>query len=228
MSTVTEQQLSPTQRRRRYRKTKRAEEEQHTRARIVNAAEALHGTVGPARTSVSAIAERAGVTRATVYRHFPDDEALLLACSAQWMSRQRLPDPDQWTAHPDPLQRFQAGLTDIYRYYRAGEQMITLIHRDAEAVPPRVAQMRITAEQQWIKTLLEPFPTRHPRRLRAAVAHAAAFSTWRSLCVTQNLSNPLAVELMLGMVAAACPSTQPGATHRPSPTTQQATDKAGR
>jgi AcrR family transcriptional regulator len=210
---VTEQQSSPM---RRYRKTKRAEDEQHTRARIVNAAEALHGSVGPARTSVSAIADRAGVTRATVYRHFPDNEALFLACSAQWMSRQRLPDPDRWTALPDPLQRFQAGLTDIYRYYRAGEQMITMIHRDAEAVPPRVAQQRITAEQRWLDTLLEPFPARNPRHVRAAVAHAAAFSTWRSLCVIQSLSNPSAVELMLGMVTAACPSEpgpgQPGTT----------------
>ena len=92
-----------------YRKVKRAEDEQRTRARIVDAAEALHGAVGPARATISAIAERAGVTRATVYRHFPDDEALFLACSGQWLSRQRLPDPDAWDAYDDPWAVLRAG-----------------------------------------------------------------------------------------------------------------------
>src|SRR6187399_2378359 len=84
-----------------YRKVKRADDEQRTRQRIVDAAEELHGTVGPARASVSAIADAAGVTRATVYRHFPDDESLFLACSGQWLARQRLPDPDAWALVDD-------------------------------------------------------------------------------------------------------------------------------
>jgi AcrR family transcriptional regulator len=192
--------------RRAYRKTKRAEDEMLTKARIVDAAEALHGTLGPARTTVSAIADRAGVTRATVYRHFPDDQSLFVACSTQWMSRQRLPDPDAWTAHDDPLARLHEGLADIYRYYRAGEQMITLVHRDAEAVPPRVAAVQVAAERRWLGALLQPFPGRRRKAVRAAVAHAAAFHTWRSLCVDQGLSNGSAVDLMVGMVAVACGS----------------------
>lgn len=194
--------------RRAYRKTKRAEDEMRTKARIVDAAEALHGTLGPARTSVSAIAERAGVTRATVYRHFPDDQSLFMACSTQWMSRQRLPDADAWTAHDDPFTRLHEGLADIYRYYRAGEQMITLVHRDAEAVPPRVAAVRIAAERRWLGTLLQPFPSRRRETVRAAVTHAAAFPTWHSLCVDQGLSNGSAVDLMVGMVAVACGSDE--------------------
>ena len=83
-----------------------------TRTRIVEAAVALHATLGPARTNVSAVAEHAGVTRATVYRHFPDDESLFLACSSHWMSRQRLPDPDAWTAIDEPLARLHAGLIE--------------------------------------------------------------------------------------------------------------------
>ncbi len=194
-------QLCSTERRR-YRKTKRTENEARTKGRIVEAAEALHGTLGPGRTTVSAIAERAGVTRATVYRHFPDAESLFLACSAQWMSRQPIPDPDTWT-QVDPLRRLGAGMVDIYRYYQAGAQMISLIHRDAEAVPPRVAANRAAAERRWLTQLLEPFPGRRDRIVRAAVAHAAAYSTWRSLCVTQGLSNRSAVDLMVGMVALA-------------------------
>jgi AcrR family transcriptional regulator len=199
-----EQQCS-TDRRRHYKKTKRAEDEALTRARIVDAAEALHGTLGPAYTSISAIAERASVTRATVYRHFPDPESLFIACSAQWISRQPVPRPDTWT-HAEPLGRLREGLGDIYRYYRAGEQMLALIHRDTAAVPSRVAENRLTAERAWLTRLLEPFPGRPTRTVSAAVAHACAFSTWRSLCLTQGLSNRSAVGLMVGMVAKAHPS----------------------
>ena len=190
-----------------YHKTKRAEDQKRTRARIVDAAEELHRTLGPSRTSVSAIAEHAAVTRATVYRHFSDEESLFLACSSQWLSRQRLPHVDTWTAHDDPLVRLRVGLTDIYRYYRSGEQMLTSIHRDAESVPPSVKANQAQAQRRWVEALLAPFPRRSPRILPAAIGHAAAFETWRSLCVVQGLSNRSAVELMLGMVTIASPRT---------------------
>jgi AcrR family transcriptional regulator len=186
-----------------YRKSKRAEDEDRTRARIVDAAEALHGSLGPSRTSISAVAERAGVTRATVYRHFPDDESLFLACSSQWLERQPVPDPSAWTSYDEPTARLRAGLTDIYRYYRAGEPMITLVLRDADAVPQRVRQARLEQEQQWILTLLQPFPGRRRKTVRAAVAHAIAFTTSRSLCVAQGLSDRAAADLMVGLVTAA-------------------------
>jgi len=195
-----------------YRKSKRAEDEKQTMARIVDAAEALHQSLGPARTTVSAVAEHAGVTRATVYRHFPDDESLFMACSSQWTSRQRLPNPEAWIIHADPLARLRTGLADIYRYYRGGEQMITLIHRDLEAVPPRVAANRLAAEARWLATLLQPFSGRRRKTVRAAVAHAAAFPTWRSLCITQGLSEASAVDLMVGMVTIACTKVRRGRT----------------
>ena len=73
---------------------------------------------------MSAVAGRAGVTRATVYRHFADEEALFLACSRQWLSRQQLPDPEAWRLIEDPAERLRTGLVDIYRYYRGGSQMM--------------------------------------------------------------------------------------------------------
>jgi len=199
-------QLSPTGRRG-YQKTKRAEDEQRTRGRVVDAAEALHQTLGPARTTVSAIAEQAGVTRATVYRHFPDEESLFVACSRQWLSRQRLPDPEAWTAQHDPAARLRVGLADIYRYYRTGEKMLTQIHRDAHAVPEPVRQQRLLAQQRWVDTLLQPYPGASDRTLRAAIGHATAFGTWRSLCVDHDLSNRGAVDLMAGLVGFACVET---------------------
>ena len=183
---------------------KRADDEQVTRARIVDAAESLHSTVGPARASISAIADRAGVTRATVYRHFPDDETLFLACSGQWLSRQRFPTRTPGASRHDPWSTLRAGLTDIYRYFRAGEPMLTMVTRDADVVPDRIRNARLEHERVWRETLLRPLPARRRASVRAAVAHATAFGTWRSLCVDQQLSDRAAVDLMVGMTAAAC------------------------
>jgi AcrR family transcriptional regulator len=182
-----------------YQKAKRAEDEWRTRERIVNAAENLHGTLGPARTTVSAVAGRAGVTRATIYRHFPTEESLFLACSRHWLSQQRLPEPDVWRAIEDPVERLRTGLMDVYRFYRRGEQMMANIHRDTDNVPAVVVAARRSREQLWLDTLLAPQPSRR-KAVQAAIAHATAFTTWQSLCRREGLSHEAAVELMLGMV----------------------------
>ena len=181
---------------------KRADDEQRTRARIVDAAEALHAELGPARASISAIAERAGVTRATVYRHFPDDESLFLACSGQWLSRQQLPDLDAWD-DDDPMAVLHAGLTDIYRYFREGEPMLTSVLRDADVVPALITETRLAREREWRERLTRALPGRRRKTTQAAVAHAMSFGTWRSLCVDLGLSNASAVDLMVAMTAAA-------------------------
>jgi AcrR family transcriptional regulator len=186
-----------------YRKVKRAADEQRTRARIVDAAEALHGEVGPARTTIVAVAERADVTRATVYRYFPDDESLFLACSGQWLARQTLPDPDAWGARGDPFAVLRSGLEDIYRYFRDGEPMLTLVHRDAAVVPSRIRDAGLAREREWREKLTRALPRRRRKTVQAAVAHAMSFDTWRSLCVDQGLSNAAAVGLMVAMTAAA-------------------------
>jgi AcrR family transcriptional regulator len=181
---------------------KRADDEERTRARIVDAAESLHRTVGPANATVSAIAQAAGVTRTTVYRHFPDDESLFLACSGQWLARQQLPNPGAWE-DGDPWVRLRLGLLDIYRYYRAGEAMLTMIHRDAAIVPGRVREARLEGEKSWRADLSRSLPHRRRSAVRAAVGHAASFATWRSLCVSEGLTDAAAVDLMVAMVRAA-------------------------
>ncbi|HET9052175.1 MAG TPA: helix-turn-helix domain-containing protein, partial [Candidatus Dormibacteraeota bacterium] len=114
---------------------RRAENVDETRRRIVEAAVALHGSVGPAGTTVLRVADRAGVTRATVYRHFADDDALFTACSTHWLAGQVAPDPAAWAAVAEPAERLHAGLTDLYRFYRAGETMLTRIHHDIAVLP---------------------------------------------------------------------------------------------
>lgn len=185
--------------------TRRAELVGQTRQRIVDAAVHLHGTVGPAATSITAIAERAGVTRLTVYRHFPDDIALFTACSQDWLARQPLPRPDQWALIADPAERLRTGLAELYRFYRAGAPMLALVHRDFDAVPAPIREARLAGERQQARTLASAFadPGRRERRIRRALAaHAAAFATWRSLCEEQGLTDEEAVAAMTALVTA--------------------------
>ena len=107
---------------RKYEKKRRAELEAETRRRITEAAVELHGTVGPARTSISAIAERAGVRRSTVYRHFPDEAALFDACSSHWAAANPVPDMAAWASIDDPDERLRTTLDELYAFYRRTER----------------------------------------------------------------------------------------------------------
>src|SRR5215203_7546514 len=99
-----------------YRKRRRAERELETRRRITEAAVELHGSVGPAHTTITAVAERAGVQRATLYRHFPDEGALFDACSSHWAAQNPLPDLTEWAAAADPEERLRVALSDLYAW----------------------------------------------------------------------------------------------------------------
>ena len=181
---------------------KRAQDVAGTRQRIVDAAVRLHGTIGPAATTISALAEEAGVTRLTVYRHFPDDAALFAACSQHWASGQVLPSPQAWSQVSDPAQRLRSGLSDLYRFYRDAEPMLTKIRRDRAAVPPEL-QRRTDATDAWYRdTLLQPFglPGRRRQQLRAVLGHAVSFWTWRSLCLDNGLTNRQAADAMTSLV----------------------------
>ncbi|MDX2974592.1 TetR/AcrR family transcriptional regulator [Kribbella solani] len=183
-----------------YEMRKRADDVGRTRRRIVEAAVELHGTAGPALTSIAAIAERAGVTRLTVYRHFPDETALFQACSGHWMSQQKLPAPEKWSAIEDPLERLRVGLADLYRFYRDAEQMLTLVARDAHAIPQPIRAAREATTKQHLAVLTAAWPPPANPLRQAAVAHATSFTTWRSLCRDQALTNPQAVDLMTTLV----------------------------
>jgi AcrR family transcriptional regulator len=198
---------------RRYRMRKRAEDVAATRRRIVEAAVHLHGTIGPAATTISALADQAGVTRLTVYRHFPNDLALFAACSTHWASGQVLPDPQAWNRIADPAQRLRAGLSDLYRFYRAAEPMLTNIRRDRAAVPNELRERTDATDASYRDALLQAFAVRGPRRrrLRAVLGHAVSFWTWRSLCLEQHLSDPEAVRAMTTLALATAAEATPGA-----------------
>lgn len=183
---------------------KRAEDVAETHQRIVEAAVQLHGTVGPAATTISALAEAAGVTRLTVYRHFPDDSALFAACSQHWASGQVLPNPRAWRQVSDPAQRLHAGLSDLYRFYQDAEPMLTNVRRDRASVPAELQTRTDATDAGYRDTLLRPFALRGRRRknLRAVLGHAVSFWTWRSLCLDNGLTNRQGVEAMTVLVLA--------------------------
>ena len=189
---------------RRYRKRLRAEQERRTREAITEAAVKLHGTVGPARTTVSGVAEEAGVQRATVYRHFPDEEALFQACSSHYASLHPPPDPSAWAEIGDPGRRLDGALSALYRWWEETEDMMSLVLRDAPLVEGMSAPVEAGRAylEEVRRTLLRDRPERGRarRRTSAAIGHAIAFFTWRSLVREQGLTNAEAVELMAGMV----------------------------
>jgi AcrR family transcriptional regulator len=189
---------------RKYRKRLRAEQEQQTRQAITEAAVKLHGTVGPARTTVSAIAEEAGVQRATVYRHFPDERALFQACSGHYMAMHPPPDPSRWVKIADPADRLREALADVYRWWDKTENMMSRVIRDAPLVESlsEQTQARLAFFDQIAEILMRGRALRGKRRTRveAAIRHALALSTWQSLVREQGLTNEEAVELMAGMV----------------------------
>jgi AcrR family transcriptional regulator len=193
-----------------YKMKRRAEQEAETRLRITESAVALHGSVGPARTSISAVADNAGVRRSTVYRHFPDEAALFGACSGLWLSRNPPPDASAWERIGDPETRLATALGELYAYYRRNEEMLANLLRDA-AVVPIVAELMATMGQfvaLGTEILLRGRGSRGSRgkardRQRAAIGHALTFATWQDLTRTQGLDDAEAAALMSRLVAAA-------------------------
>jgi AcrR family transcriptional regulator len=187
-----------------YRMTRRAELEEQTRKRITESAVALHQERGPARTSISAVAERAGVRRSTVYRHFPDEEALFAACSSHWRAANPPPDPGAWAAIEDPGERTETALRELYAFYSRTEAMYTSLLRDEPVVP--IVHRLLGDFYGYLRAIQDILMAgrrlrgRAARRTQAAIGHALSFPTWRSLTREQGLADADAVALMSALV----------------------------
>lgn len=185
-----------------YTLKRRAEKQAQTRRRIVEAAVELHGSVGPAQTTFSMIAQRAGVQRHTLYAHFPDERSLFLACSALHMESDPLPYPDPWRGIDDPRERLRAGLSAIYGWYERNAALAACVLRDAEfhALTKEITQMRfgpqMTAYREALGEGLSPSQ-------RAMLGLSLSFFTWRTLVRESGLSRQAAVEVMAQAVGCA-------------------------
>lgn len=197
-----------------YELKRRAERQEETRRRIVEAAVELHTKVGPSRTTVAAIAERAAVTRPTVYAHFPDARSLLQACSGHVRQTVPPPDPAAWRSLADPSERLETALRELYCYYEHLEPLLENVQRDA-AVMPLVAEMnayRVRYLEGIRDLLLEGWAVRGAARARQrrAIGHALEFRTWQSLVRRQGCRTDEAVQLMLDFVRVAdAPRSRP-------------------
>ena len=214
---------SPKSKARKYTQTRRAEQQGETRQRIVEALVALHGEVGPARTSINAVAKRAGVERLTVYRHFADEITMLQACSAHFARQVPPPNPSAWMRVVEPKERLRAALLAFYDYYRRAEAMLANVYRDAPHVP--ALSVVLTPWAAFVDDLRHDlcarFASSEPARTRlaAVVAHALRFETWQSLGRPEAIGDAGAADLMVMLAqAAANHSSEPtggvgGRTH---------------
>jgi AcrR family transcriptional regulator len=196
-----------------YELKKRAERQEATRLRIARAALELHESVGPALTSRSAIAERAGVTRPTVYSHFPDDLSLGKACSSLDLSENPLPDPGRWEEISDPEERLRSALSDLYSYFRLRERLWANVLRDQELLYANGDPEALEANAEIMGPILLHWermketiaagwgpPEEIPRLVLGAIGFALDFQAWRAMVRTQGTSDEEAIELMVGMV----------------------------
>jgi AcrR family transcriptional regulator len=198
-----------------YRQNRRAEQAEQTRARITEAVMQLHQELGPARTTIKAVAERAGVQRLTVYRHFEDERAMFKACTSLWAQRHPLPDPAAWQGIKDAATRTRTALAAFYGWYRRGAPMLRVSYRDIEAVPALAEQMAgvETMLDNLCADLLKPWaPTRSTRKpMQAALRHGLSFTTWESLA-SMNISDTNIATMFVQWLRALSKSTKPATT----------------
>jgi AcrR family transcriptional regulator len=199
---------------------RRAESVGATRERILDAAIRLHTSVGPSSTSIASVAEAAGVTRLTVYRHFPDADALFEACMGHWFAEAHPPDPATWAAVPDLEARARLALSELYGWFREHADELWPNYRDRHLTPVS-AQERLLASirrQADIVAGTDGAEGGPARRVRAVAGHVVGFLTWRSLTHDQGLTDPEAVDAAIGMLVAAAAADKAGHGTAPIPT----------
>jgi AcrR family transcriptional regulator len=185
-----------------YTMKRRAEQQAETRRRIVEAAVDLHTSLGPARTTFSQVAERAGVQRHTLYAHFPDERSLLMACSGLHAERSPVPDASAWRAIADPRERLRAGLRAIYGWFADNATLLAHVLRDAEhdAAVREISELRFAPP---LKACADVLGAGLSAKQRALLHVALGFFAWRGLTQESGLSRNDAVELMVQAVLSA-------------------------
>jgi AcrR family transcriptional regulator len=191
---------------REYRLKERAQQQAETRRRIIEAVVDLHEEVGPARTTVVEIADRAQVSRPTVYSHFPDERSLITACSQHWSLANPRPDTAAWMEIADPRTRLRTALEQLYDYYAARERMLSNVIRDSELIPSLSEALQLTMgpySQAALEALRTERRLRDQRKQIAALKLALHFRTWQTLARSGGLTNKEAAGLMAALVEAA-------------------------
>lgn len=185
-----------------YTLKKRAEQQAETRKRIVDAAVELHSTVGPSATTLSMIAEKAGVQRHTLYAHFPDERSVFMACSAATHERDPMPPADAWRGIADPTERLIAGVTTIYEWYERNESLMSNVMRDV-VHHPLVQEIQELRAVPLINAWHEVLGAELTPKQRPMLHLALSFHTWRSLVRESGLAAAAAVDAMVAAITRA-------------------------
>ncbi|HET9717344.1 MAG TPA: helix-turn-helix domain-containing protein [Pseudolabrys sp.] len=181
---------------------KRAAQQAETRNRLVEAAVELHTKLGPAATTFSMVAEKAGVQRHTLYAHFPDERSLLMACSGHVEARDPMPDAATWRSIANLAERRAAGLREIYSWFDRNEILLASVLRDAEhhALVQEISRLRYGPSiAAWHEVLGAKLSTKQ----RAMLHLALSFHTWRGLVRESGMKQAAAVEMMLRAIESA-------------------------
>jgi AcrR family transcriptional regulator len=187
---------------RRYELKRRAEEQERTRRRIIDAVVSLHEEVGPARTTIVGVAKRAHVSRPTVYAHFPDEDSLIRACSADWAARNPMPEVSAWATIEDTRRRLRVALAELYGYYARRERMLGNVLRDA-LLMPSVAAAVDSIYGPYAEEAVAVLALSKRRRTLATLHLALDFRTWEALTAAGRLADGEAAELMADLVECA-------------------------
>ncbi|MCI0466784.1 MAG: TetR/AcrR family transcriptional regulator [Beijerinckiaceae bacterium] len=185
-----------------YTLKRRAESQAATRRRIVEAAVDLHSRIGPARTTLSEVAGKAGVQRHTLYAHFPDERSLSLACSELTLKRDPLPEPGPWKNIEGRSERLRAGLLAVYSWYERNAELVACVLRDAEYHPltREIVELRfgprMAAYQEVLGVTLS-------KKQRAVLRLALSFFTWRTLVQESGLRRAAAAGAMVRAIVCA-------------------------
>ena len=188
---------------RKYTKTRRAEQQDETRDRIIEAIVALHEEFGPANTSIKAVAEKAGVQRLTVYRHFPDDASIFQACTSHWLKLNPPPDFVDWVNIENADEQTYTVLLAFYRYYRQTEKMWSGAYRDVEEIEAlrNVMAGFETFLDQVRDNLLASWKVNGKRKKQLSITlrHSLRFTSWQSL-KRENLNDKQITELVMSWI----------------------------
>jgi AcrR family transcriptional regulator len=185
---------------RNYTLKRRAQSQAETRQRIVDAAINLHSTIGPANTTISMIAEKAGVQRHTLYAHFPDERSVLMACSGHSLELDPLPDAGAWRALAEPDQRLRVGLRAVYDWYERNESLLACVLRDVEHYAP-VQEVMALRYAPGIGAWREALGAGLKSSQRSLLALALSYHTWRTLRREAGLKQNAAVTAMINAIS---------------------------
>lgn len=195
-----------------YRMRRRLASVEETKRRITAAAFELHATIGPTRTTISAIADRADVQRHTVYSHFPDIDALYEACTEHGIRVTQMPEPERWTAIRDPQSRLETALRDLFGWYRSNERMLRSVLYDVDPTAPPATRpdpfdVRMAASFDVLLADWSMVAGSAPI-VQAVLGHALQFETWRSL-TSSGMTDADTVDLLVSIVRAVADGSIP-------------------